>query len=76
MRTYCLETEKDWDDGVHLLLFAARESVQKSLGFNPFELVFGHNVRGPLNLLKDKAFRQSNVIRRFSVRCGFSNKAV
>ncbi len=39
MRTYCLETEKDWDDGVHLLLFAARESVQDSLGFSPFELV-------------------------------------
>ena len=59
MRTYCLETEKDWDDGVHLLLFAARESVQESLGFSPFELVFGHNVRGPLNLLKDKLLSDS-----------------
>ena len=48
MRTYCLETGKDWDDGVHLLLFAARESVQESLGFSPFELVFGHTVRGLL----------------------------
>lgn len=54
MRTYCLETEKDWDDGIHLLLFAARESVQESLGFSPFELVFGHCVRGPLMLLKEK----------------------
>ena len=61
MRTYCLETEKDWDDGVHLLLFAARESVQESLGFNPFELVFGHNVRGPLNLLKDKLLSDSGM---------------
>jgi hypothetical protein len=59
MRTYCLETEKDWDDGVHLLLFAARESVQDSLGFSPFELVFGHTVRGPLNLLKDKLLSAS-----------------
>ena len=59
MRTYCLETEKDWDDGVHLLLFAARESVQESLGFSPFELVFDHNVRGPLNLLKDKLLSDS-----------------
>ena len=50
--TYCLETEKDWDYGIHLLLFAARESVQESLGFSPFELVFGHRVRGPL--LKEK----------------------
>ena len=54
MRTYCLETEKGWDDGIHLLLFAARESVQESLGFSPFELVFGHRVRGPLMLLKEK----------------------
>ena len=54
MRPYCLETKKDWDDGIHLLLFAARESVQESLGFSPFELVFGHCLRGPLMLLKEK----------------------
>ena len=29
MRIYCFETEKDWDEGIHLLLFAARESVQE-----------------------------------------------
>ena len=46
--------EHDEDEGIHLLLFAARESVQESLGFSPFELVFGHTVRGPLKLLKDK----------------------
>ena len=54
MRTYCLEFQKDWDEGVHLLLFAAREAVQETLGFSPFELVFGHTVRGPLKLLKEK----------------------
>ena len=54
IRTYCFDTEKDWDEGVHLLLFAARESVQDSLGFCPFELVFGHTVRRPLKLLKEK----------------------
>ena len=48
IRTYCYDTEKDWDEGVHLLLFAARESVQESLNFSPFKLVFGHTVRGPL----------------------------
>ena len=26
IRTYCLDFEKDWDEGVHLLLFAAREA--------------------------------------------------
>ena len=54
IRSYCFDTEKDWDEGIHLLLFAVRESVQESLGFSPFELVFGHTVRGPLKLLKQK----------------------
>ena len=53
IRNYCFENEKDWDEGVCLLMFAARESIQESLGFSPFELVFGHTVRGPLKLLKE-----------------------
>ena len=60
MRIYCFETEKDWDEGIHLLLFAARESVQESLRFSPFELVFGHTVRGPLKLLKEKLLSSSS----------------
>uniref|UniRef100_A0A3Q2CRI2 ribonuclease H n=1 Tax=Cyprinodon variegatus TaxID=28743 RepID=A0A3Q2CRI2_CYPVA len=54
LRTYCLEFEKDWDEGVHLQLFAIREVVQESLGFSPSDLVFAHTVRGPLRLLKEK----------------------
>ena len=54
IRPYCFDTEKVWDEGIHLLLFAFRESVQESLGFIPFELVFGHSLRGPLKLLKEK----------------------
>ena len=54
IRIFCFEFERDWDEGVHMLLFAARESVQETLGFSPFELVFGHTVRGPLKLLKEK----------------------
>ena len=37
-----------------MLLFAVHISVQESLGFTPFELVFGHAVRGPLLSLKKK----------------------
>ena len=51
--SYCFDTVKDWDEGIHLLLFAVRESVQESLGFSPFELVFGHSVRGPLNFERE-----------------------
>ena len=47
VRSYYFDTEKDCDDGSHLLLFAVRESVQESLSFSPFKLVFGHMVRGP-----------------------------
>ena len=60
IRSYCFDTENDWDEGIHLLLFAVRESVQESLGFSPFELVFGHTVRGPLNLLKEKFLSQED----------------
>ena len=54
IRSYCFDTEKDWDEGVHLLLFAVRKSVQESLGFSPFKLVFGYSIRGPLKLMKEK----------------------
>ena len=54
IRSYCFDTEKNWNGGIHLLLFAVSESVQESQGFSPFELVFGHTVRGPLKLLKEK----------------------
>ena len=37
-----------------MLLFVVRESVQESLGFNPFELVFGHTVRRPLKFFEEK----------------------
>ena len=51
LKTYCMETEKQWDEGDPLLLFAVRDSVQESLGFSSFELVYGHATRGPLKLL-------------------------
>ena len=51
IRTYCLDNEKDWDEGISLLLFAVKESVQEFK--SPFELVFGHSVRGPLKLVKE-----------------------
>ena len=60
IKIFCFNPGKDWDEGIHLLLFAIRESVQESLGFSPFELVFGHNVRGPLKLLKEKILAEEN----------------
>ena len=47
MQPFCLDSQTDRDDGICMLLFAVREAFQESLGFSPFELVFGHSVGGP-----------------------------
>lgn len=52
LKRYCLDCGKDWDEGVPLVLFAAHEARQDSLGFNPTELVFRHSVHSPLKVLK------------------------
>jgi hypothetical protein len=44
--TLCLDSQQDGDDGVHMLLFAAREAFHESLRCSPFELVVGHSVGG------------------------------
>jgi len=61
LRRYCVETGKDWVEGLPFLMFAVRESVQESLGFSPAELVFGHTVRGPLKLLSEQLLNPSSV---------------
>ena len=47
IQTFCFDMQKDRDGGICVLLFVVREAFQESLGFNPFELVFGHFVAGP-----------------------------
>ncbi|XP_064090682.1 uncharacterized protein LOC135204397 [Macrobrachium nipponense] len=54
LRKFCLENKSDWDKSLPFLLFASREIPNESLGFSPFELVFCHQVRGPLKLIKDQ----------------------
>ena len=49
----CAERPNDWDKYLPALLFAVREIPQKSLGFSPFELLYGRNVRGPLQILRE-----------------------
>lgn len=34
-------------------LYAYRDTTQESLGFSPFELVYGHTVRGPMRILRE-----------------------
>ena len=54
IRAYCEDFPEDWDKGIPFLLFATRDSPNESTGFTPFELVYGHEVRGPLKLIKER----------------------
>jgi len=53
LRRMCAEKPKDWDRYLPALLFAYREVPQESLGFSPFELLYGRTVRGPMSILKE-----------------------
>lgn len=44
---------KQWNEGIPSLMSAVRES----LGFNPFELVFGYSVRSSLKLIKERLLK-------------------
>ena len=44
---------KNWDMFLPYLLFAYREVPQSSTGFSPFELLYGREVRGPLDVLRE-----------------------
>ena len=44
---------KNWDVFHPYLLFAYREVPQSSTGFSPFELLYGREVRGPLDVLRE-----------------------
>ena len=47
------EEGKNWDHFIPYLLFAYREVPQASTGFSPFELLYGRQVRGPLDILRE-----------------------
>ncbi|KAL2082601.1 hypothetical protein ACEWY4_012302 [Coilia grayii] len=53
LRRFVSQTGSDWDEWLPYLLFAYREVPQASTGISPFELLYGRQVRGPLDLLKD-----------------------
>ena len=53
LKKTAIEQGKDWDKPIPYLLFAYREVPQSSTGFSPFELVFGRQVRGPMDVLKE-----------------------
>ena len=53
LRKFVSDTGADWDQWLPFLLFAYREVPQATTGFSPFDLLYGHHVRGPLDILKE-----------------------
>ncbi|XP_068204621.1 uncharacterized protein [Palaemon carinicauda] len=68
---FCYEHDTEWDKDVPYALFAIRAMPNESLGFSPFQLVFGHNVRGPLDVVREHL--ESNGINEINVIDYFSN---
>ena len=60
IKRMCVEKPKDWDRYLSPLLFAYRETPQASLGFSPFELIYGRTVRGPMSILRELWVDEAN----------------
>lgn len=54
LRAHCTERKNDWDRELPFVLFAIRDSVQESLGYSPFELIYEREMRSPLKTAKDQ----------------------
>ena len=52
LRKLAQEKPRTWDRYIPALLFAYREVPQESLGFSPYELLYGRQVRGPMATLR------------------------
>ena len=86
IRAYCEDFPEDWDKGIPFLLFATRDSPNESTGFIPFELVYGHEVRGPLKLIKERFLSEedetnlldyvSNFKERLSKACSVAQECL
>ncbi|XP_063959750.1 uncharacterized protein LOC135155081 [Lytechinus pictus] len=53
LKRVCADRPNDWDRYIGPVLFAYRSAPQASLRYSPFELIYGRQVRGPLDILKD-----------------------
>ena len=54
LRRFVNKEGRDWDRWLPYVLFAYREVPQSTTGFSPFELLYGREVRGPLDVLREE----------------------
>lgn len=67
LHKFVCDTGSDWDQWLPYILFAYREVPQTSTGFSPFQLIYGHDVRGPLSLLKESWEQSSQTVSTVNV---------
>ncbi|KAK3719590.1 hypothetical protein QZH41_004747 [Actinostola sp. cb2023] len=53
LKKFVGECVNTWDKYLPYLLFAYREVPSESIGYSPFELLYGHTIRGPLSVIKE-----------------------
>ena len=53
LKKHCSEPNDQWDKELPYLLFAIRSTPNDSIGLSPFDIIFGHNVRGPLDIIRE-----------------------
>ena len=54
LRKFVKKEGRDWDMLLPYLLFAYREVPQATTGFSPFKLLYGREVRGPLDVVREE----------------------
>ncbi len=65
IKAYYFDNQKDWmKEPISFCLLLKRQL--ESLGFSPFELVFGHIVRGPLRVIDEGWFQDTNLLHYVS----------
>ena len=65
LNSCAFDNPKTWHNLVPQLLFCTRTSVHTSLGFTPAQMVFGYEVKGPLEIVKERYLNkdaESNVL--------------
>ena len=60
LKKVAIQEGKDWDKMIPYVLFAYREVPHSSTGFSPFELLYGREVRGPLDVIKETWVAKDN----------------
>nr|XP_045603076.1 uncharacterized protein LOC123761177 [Procambarus clarkii] len=53
LRKFCYDRQSKWVENLPYLLLAVRSVPNESLGISPFEMIYGHSVRGPLEVARD-----------------------